>query len=201
MIAVAFWSTVLGLGASWGAAALFNAASTRLPVTLAGQLIVFETIFGVLYVFLAEGRHPAAIELAGFALSILGIGSRSACCSVAGPYESCVFPLPDAKLRNRSPTTQEETMTATDIRAFFDGYARAFTAQDAAAICDHYAFPVQILSEKTGYVFRNKTEMMADMTGFVAFYDKVDFARRRDREVRVPAAVTDPSARRISTGR
>jgi drug/metabolite transporter (DMT)-like permease len=73
VFAVAFWSTVLGLGASWGAAALFNMASTRLPVTLAGQLIVFETIFGVFYVFLAEGRLPSAIELGGFALSILGI--------------------------------------------------------------------------------------------------------------------------------
>ncbi|WP_374377596.1 DMT family transporter [Dongia sp.] len=73
VIAVAFWSTVLGLGASWGAAALFNIASTRLPVTLAGQLIVFETIFGVFYVFLAEGRRPSLVELAGFTLSILGI--------------------------------------------------------------------------------------------------------------------------------
>ncbi|MBI2253437.1 MAG: DMT family transporter [Proteobacteria bacterium] len=73
VFAVAFWSTVLGLGASWVAAALFNLASTRLPVTLAGQLIVFETVFGVFYVFLAEGRIPSAIELGGFALSILGI--------------------------------------------------------------------------------------------------------------------------------
>jgi drug/metabolite transporter (DMT)-like permease len=73
VFAVAFWSTVLGLGASWGAAALFNLASTRLPVTLAGQLIVFETIFGVFYVFLAEGRIPGPIEFVGFALSILGI--------------------------------------------------------------------------------------------------------------------------------
>jgi len=73
VLAVAFWSTVLGLGASWGAAALFNLASTRLPVTLAGQLIVFETVFGVFYVFLAEGRVPSAVELGGFALSILGI--------------------------------------------------------------------------------------------------------------------------------
>jgi drug/metabolite transporter (DMT)-like permease len=70
---VAFWSTILGLGASWGAAMLFNVASTRLPVALTGQLIVFETIFGVAYVFLADGRPPAPIELAGFALSILGI--------------------------------------------------------------------------------------------------------------------------------
>ncbi|WP_374368926.1 hypothetical protein [Dongia sp.] len=67
----------------------------------------------------------------------------------------------------------------TEIRAFFDGYARAFTAQDAAAICDHYQFPVQILSEDTGYVFRDRAEMLADMKGFVAFYDKVDFAAAR----------------------
>jgi hypothetical protein len=70
-------------------------------------------------------------------------------------------------------------MIPSDIRTFFDGYARAFTAQDAGAICDHYAFPVQILSEDTGYVFRDRIEMMADMTGFVAFYDKVDFAEAR----------------------
>lgn len=72
---------------------------------------------------------------------------------------------------------ETDIMQATDIRSFFDGYARAFTAQDAAGICDHYAFPVQILSEDTGYVFRDRAEMLADMTGFVAFYDKVDFAR------------------------
>ncbi|MBL8711137.1 MAG: hypothetical protein JNL25_18225 [Rhodospirillaceae bacterium] len=70
-------------------------------------------------------------------------------------------------------------MTTTAIRAFFDGYARAFTALDAAAICAHYQFPVQILSEDTGYVFRDRAEMLADMTGFVAFYDKVDFAAAR----------------------
>jgi ketosteroid isomerase-like protein len=68
-------------------------------------------------------------------------------------------------------------MIPADIRAFFDGYARAFTAQDAAAICAHYAFPVQILSEASGHVFRTEAEMLAEMTGFVAFYDKVDFAQ------------------------
>ncbi|TDQ83211.1 hypothetical protein A8950_1497 [Dongia mobilis] len=70
-------------------------------------------------------------------------------------------------------------MSPDAIRAFFDGYAEAFTAQDAAAICDHYLFPVQILSEETGYVFRDRAEMLADMTGFVAFYDKVDFKAAR----------------------
>ena len=67
-------------------------------------------------------------------------------------------------------------MTPSDISAFFDGYARAFTALDAGAICDHYQFPVQILSENGGHVYRDRAEMLADMTGFVAFYDKVGFA-------------------------
>ena len=67
------WSAVLGAGASWGAAALFNMASARLPVALTGQLIVFETVFGAVYVFLAQGRPPSAFELAGFTLAILGI--------------------------------------------------------------------------------------------------------------------------------
>lgn len=67
------WSVVLGVGASWGAAALFNVASACLPVALTGQLIVFETVFGAAYVFLAQGRPPSAFELAGFTLAILGI--------------------------------------------------------------------------------------------------------------------------------
>lgn len=67
------WSVILGAGASWGAAALFNVASARLPVALTGQLIVFDTVFGAVYVFLAQGRPPSALELAGFALAILGI--------------------------------------------------------------------------------------------------------------------------------
>jgi len=69
----AFWSLVLGLGSSWGAAALFNKASACLPVSLTGQLIVFETVFGVAYVFVAEGRSPKLIEIFGFALAITGI--------------------------------------------------------------------------------------------------------------------------------
>lgn len=67
------WSVILGAGASWGAAALFNVASARLPVALAGQLIVFETVFGAVYVFLAQGRLPSALELTGFVLAIFGI--------------------------------------------------------------------------------------------------------------------------------
>jgi drug/metabolite transporter (DMT)-like permease len=67
------WCFVLGAGASWGGTALFNKASARLPVALTGQLIVFETVFGVGYVFLASGSAPHVIEIVGFTLAILGI--------------------------------------------------------------------------------------------------------------------------------
>ncbi|MFT9637510.1 DMT family transporter [Alcaligenes phenolicus] len=66
-------SLVLGVGASWGAAVLFNRAAAKLPPVLSGQLIIFETIFGGLYVFLSEGRKPELIETVGFAVAIFGI--------------------------------------------------------------------------------------------------------------------------------
>lgn len=71
--ALTFWSAVLGIGASWGGAALFNVASKNLPVSVAGQLIVFETFFGASYVFLADRRQPSTTEVFGFLLCIAGI--------------------------------------------------------------------------------------------------------------------------------
>jgi len=40
-------SAILGLLCSWVGAWLWNRASLHLPVSLAGQLTIFETIFGV----------------------------------------------------------------------------------------------------------------------------------------------------------
>lgn len=67
----AFWllslsSAVLG---SWLANLLWNAASRRLPLTLTGQLIVFETLFSLLYGFLYLQRLPTLLE--GFAIALL----------------------------------------------------------------------------------------------------------------------------------
>jgi drug/metabolite transporter (DMT)-like permease len=67
-------SIVLGVGASWYATVLFNSASKSLPMALVGQLIVFETIFGVGYVY-AFGYTPiTASTLIGFAVATAGIG-------------------------------------------------------------------------------------------------------------------------------
>jgi drug/metabolite transporter (DMT)-like permease len=43
--------TVTGIGSAWVAAVLWNMASRRLSPSLAGQLIVSETVFGLIYTF------------------------------------------------------------------------------------------------------------------------------------------------------
>lgn len=61
-------SLILGFLCSWVGAALWNKASVQLPVSLAGQLMLFETIFGVLFVYILEERIPPASESAGICL-------------------------------------------------------------------------------------------------------------------------------------
>lgn len=52
---------------------LWNYASKVLPLTLTGQLIVSESIFGLAYGFLWEQRWPSALELAAIGLMITGV--------------------------------------------------------------------------------------------------------------------------------
>ena len=58
-------SAVLGLVCSWVGAYCWNRANHYLPVTLAGQLTIFETIFGVVFVYLVEQRMPPLMEMVG----------------------------------------------------------------------------------------------------------------------------------------
>ncbi|MEN3274625.1 MAG: hypothetical protein V7631_415 [Massilia sp.] len=53
----------------------WNAASRALPLTLVGQLIVFETVFASLYGFLWEGRWPTLLEGAAMMLLVAGVAS------------------------------------------------------------------------------------------------------------------------------
>ena len=69
---VAIMLTV-GLTASWFANVLWNMASRRLPSSLAGQLIVFETLFALLYAFILRGALPAPLVAAGIALLCTGV--------------------------------------------------------------------------------------------------------------------------------
>ena len=70
-----FWMLNLGLaiGASWLGNGLWNAASKRLPLTLSGQLIVFETLFALLYAFIYDHRLPRLLEAAAIALLLAGV--------------------------------------------------------------------------------------------------------------------------------
>ncbi|WP_120966533.1 DMT family transporter [Comamonas sp. lk] len=65
-LAVAIFSSWLG---NW----MWNAASQRLPITLVGQLLVFETLFALAYHFIHVRRLPQLTELAPMLLILAGI--------------------------------------------------------------------------------------------------------------------------------
>lgn len=64
---------VTGVGSAWVASVLWNMASRRLSASLAGQLIVSETVFGLIYNFVWSGQWPVALQWAACALFVLGI--------------------------------------------------------------------------------------------------------------------------------
>ena len=70
-----FWgvSLAVALGASVIGNGLWNTASRLLPLSLSGQLIVFETLFALLYGFLHEGRWPLPLEAAAIVLMLAGV--------------------------------------------------------------------------------------------------------------------------------
>ena len=64
---------VIGLFASWLGTLCWNEASQRLPPTLAGQLIVFETLAALSYAFVLRRSLPQVETLIGVALLIAGV--------------------------------------------------------------------------------------------------------------------------------
>ena len=70
-----FWvyNGLLALGASVIGNQLWNIASRRLPVTLTGQLILFETVSAMLYGFAWRAQAPRMLELVAIALLVLGV--------------------------------------------------------------------------------------------------------------------------------
>ena len=63
----------IGLFASWLGTLCWNEASQRLPPTLAGQLIVFETLAALSYAFVLRNHVPRAQTLVGVALLVAGV--------------------------------------------------------------------------------------------------------------------------------
>ena len=64
---------ILGLICSWLAQYCWNKASLYLPVSLAGQVTVCETIFAICFVYAVEQRLPPQKELLGIALFLLAV--------------------------------------------------------------------------------------------------------------------------------
>ncbi len=63
----------IGLCSSWLGTLCWNEASQRLPTSLSGQLIVFETLAALAYAFLWNQRMPPPATLAGIALLMAGV--------------------------------------------------------------------------------------------------------------------------------
>jgi drug/metabolite transporter (DMT)-like permease len=57
--------------------ALWNHASRLLPLTMTGQMIVFETLFALLYGFIWEQRLPTVLEWLAMGLLVAGVVSCS----------------------------------------------------------------------------------------------------------------------------
>ena len=69
--------------------ALWNRMSQLLPLTLAGQMILFETLFALLYGFIWEQRLPTRLEVAAIALVIAGVAT---CLSAHRPRAPTLAP-------------------------------------------------------------------------------------------------------------
>jgi drug/metabolite transporter (DMT)-like permease len=65
--------------------ALWNHASRLLPLTMTGQMIVFETLFALLYGFLWERRWPSGLEWLAIGLLIAGVLSCASAHREASP--------------------------------------------------------------------------------------------------------------------
>lgn len=63
----------MAIGGSWVANALWNSAAQRLPVSIGGQLIIFETLCALLYSYLLSWALPNTAELLGILLVLGGV--------------------------------------------------------------------------------------------------------------------------------
>lgn len=65
-IGVAVFASILGN-------ALWNRMSRLLPLTMVGQMILFETLFALVYAFIWERRLPVPLEVAAFVLVVASV--------------------------------------------------------------------------------------------------------------------------------
>lgn len=65
-VAIAVLASIIGN-------ALWNRMSRLLPLTLVGQMILFETMFALTYGFIWEQRLPTQLEMAAFVLVVMSV--------------------------------------------------------------------------------------------------------------------------------
>jgi drug/metabolite transporter (DMT)-like permease len=64
---------ILGVVVSWFATQVWNGASRRLPITVAGQLLVIQSLAAIVYSSWMEQSMPDVIELICVALIVVGV--------------------------------------------------------------------------------------------------------------------------------
>ena len=82
------WAAVMGIAGSWLATLCWMIASRLLPLALAAQLIVAETVFGLFYGFLFEQRMPTVPEAGGAILQLVGVGMAIAIFTPTRPKQA-----------------------------------------------------------------------------------------------------------------
>ncbi|MCC5978480.1 MAG: hypothetical protein JJU21_10490 [Salinarimonas sp.] len=73
LLALIAASLFLGIIVSWMATVLWNRVARVLPIAMAGQLVVFETLSSLFYAFIADQRLPDPAEVASAALILTGV--------------------------------------------------------------------------------------------------------------------------------
>jgi drug/metabolite transporter (DMT)-like permease len=70
---VYIWGTMLALASSVIGVWAWTVASRHLPMALAAQLVVLETVFGVIFGAAARSQWPGPVETVGIILLIVGV--------------------------------------------------------------------------------------------------------------------------------
>lgn len=65
--------SLLGVGSSWIAHYLWNLATKKLPLIFISFLTIFETVFGLSYIYLLESKIPTALDLLAMTAILSGI--------------------------------------------------------------------------------------------------------------------------------
>ncbi len=66
-------SFLLGSISTWLSLFLWNYGAKKIPISLAGQLAILETVFALLFIYIIERRMPSLPELGGIIFMISGV--------------------------------------------------------------------------------------------------------------------------------